>query len=754
MTSNKANLYDRISWIVVLLSGAALGIKSLKEPDLWWQLRTGQWMVDNMTVTRVDVFSLSHPGVEWINVKWLFEVLQYLFYGIGGPEFLLFMQVLVNAGLLLVLLSATKKLASLLSDSQVVSKTLFSVVAIAALVAINFRMLGRPEMISHLMTAVFLLILVRHRLNPGKSIYWLILFMTLWANLHEAFGVGMVLIGVFLAANLLEWWIDKSKGIDRNLWLAGLGSILAVSLNPRGPVMILHPLNIFSQVGENKFTTELYDISTPYYWQQYEPYIAVWWLGILLIGFVILMRKQGGWKKLLLKIGIGYMLMLFLFAYLATTAHRNLPFFFIWSVPLAYHALVVIFGLFEGRQWAGRLVQPSRILILVVALGFYISIVSNVFYKYMSPRESYGMGISAMFNPVGASHYLKQEKASDKTIFTDYLASSYLLWDLRPDYKAYIDFRDLDIYPVEFFKAFNQMAAYPKDFEKYDKEYQFKYVVLNRLFLGALHGYLMDSPSWTLQYADAVAVVYKRSQGEPAPFSAPKSLEASGLSMVINFIFNPFYDSSEDLPNPNRTASEYYASIGRTEEAYREAKAAMRSDASDPLNMSQYVYAAINRANASQDPKYRSEILKAAFDVMNTFKNMEDRVLYFRSLGQLYLTAGDPGSALVSFKKANKVEPSKDNYMLMAQCQNVLMANDPDNQLFYSNKWFEFMKSAHELDPHDAILNFNLGVSYCNSNDCTQAIPYLEKATFSGQFSPQEIQTLLDCKKRCGVAIN
>ncbi len=64
---------QRIAWALCLLVAAALSIKTLQEPDLWWMLRTGEWIVENGRVVDRDVFSFTFSGVPRINVKWLFE---------------------------------------------------------------------------------------------------------------------------------------------------------------------------------------------------------------------------------------------------------------------------------------------------------------------------------------------------------------------------------------------------------------------------------------------------------------------------------------------------------------------------------------------------------------------------------------------------------------------------------------------------------------------------------------------------------
>src|SRR4051794_25824907 len=49
----------------------------LFDPDVWWHLRAGQWVVENKAVTTNDPFSLPGQQKAWVAYSWLYEVLLY-----------------------------------------------------------------------------------------------------------------------------------------------------------------------------------------------------------------------------------------------------------------------------------------------------------------------------------------------------------------------------------------------------------------------------------------------------------------------------------------------------------------------------------------------------------------------------------------------------------------------------------------------------------------------------------------------------
>ena len=54
------------------------------DPDIWWHLRVGQWVVDNDTVPITDPFSSYGLDRPWIAYSWFYEVLVFRLYSLFG----------------------------------------------------------------------------------------------------------------------------------------------------------------------------------------------------------------------------------------------------------------------------------------------------------------------------------------------------------------------------------------------------------------------------------------------------------------------------------------------------------------------------------------------------------------------------------------------------------------------------------------------------------------------------------------------
>src|SRR5512147_1796905 len=60
------------------------------DPDIWWHLRTGEWIVRAGWVPATDPFSSFGYQKPWIAYSWLFELIVYgvhLVFGLQGIVF-------------------------------------------------------------------------------------------------------------------------------------------------------------------------------------------------------------------------------------------------------------------------------------------------------------------------------------------------------------------------------------------------------------------------------------------------------------------------------------------------------------------------------------------------------------------------------------------------------------------------------------------------------------------------------------------
>ncbi len=52
-----------------------LGARLLNDPDVYWHIAVGRWIVEHRAVPHVDPFSATMAGAPWIAKEWLSQLL-------------------------------------------------------------------------------------------------------------------------------------------------------------------------------------------------------------------------------------------------------------------------------------------------------------------------------------------------------------------------------------------------------------------------------------------------------------------------------------------------------------------------------------------------------------------------------------------------------------------------------------------------------------------------------------------------------
>lgn len=166
----------------------------LDDPDLWWHITIGRWIIAHRTVPHVDYWTLFGQGQPWRAYSWSLEILFALvdrFYGIRG---LLVFKILMTAALafsaqyVLVKISRSLGFGSLLAAVYTVS-------------CFNHITL-RPQ------TFIWMLFIwvlyTAHQISAeGASrsrLLRLAVIMCLWANIHISAVLGLALIFMWIAS--------------------------------------------------------------------------------------------------------------------------------------------------------------------------------------------------------------------------------------------------------------------------------------------------------------------------------------------------------------------------------------------------------------------------------------------------------------------------------------------------------------------------------------------------------------------------
>src|SRR5262245_15422367 len=73
----KSSAYSTILVCFVFAFAAVSAVSPVQDYDIWWQIRSGRWIVEHATVPTTDEFSIDGSDKTWIAYHWLFSLLAF-----------------------------------------------------------------------------------------------------------------------------------------------------------------------------------------------------------------------------------------------------------------------------------------------------------------------------------------------------------------------------------------------------------------------------------------------------------------------------------------------------------------------------------------------------------------------------------------------------------------------------------------------------------------------------------------------------
>lgn len=480
--------FRRLVMGVSLMAIFAMAVHVSADTDTWWHLRAGEWMVQHRQLLTTDPFSLTRMGQAWIYPGWLAQIVLYAVYqglGFAGLN-------LLTGGMVLL---AFATLWPVLEAAPLVRG--FVLVLGAAASGIFWS--ARPQIFTLALAGVFVALLERLRRDEAKQWWWLPLLMVLWVNLHGGFAVGLMLIGVYVAGELLDialgpfrgqsWlkgWTDRRRVLVR-LLLAGAASVVAVAVNPDGPRMLLYP---FQTVAIGVLRQYIQEWQSPnFHLLEMQPFL--WMLLFTLVALAL--SKRSVHPTGLLAVSI--------FGFLAFEAARNIGIFALVSVPvLARHGESALQPVTDrlggGKQVPERLARGvNLVLFCLVALGAMVRVASQL------PLSVNLAGIERL-EPVKAVDFIEAEQPTGP-LFNSYNWGGYVLWRLYPDYRSFVDGRT-DLFDDQLLRAYLAAWQGGSDWQSLFRQWDIKLVLIEPQSPLAT---VLQAAGWVAIYQDPTAIV-------------------------------------------------------------------------------------------------------------------------------------------------------------------------------------------------------------------------------------------------------
>jgi hypothetical protein len=399
--------------LLAVAAAVLLSFRGIYEADLWWHLAQGREAAAGRLV-RTNVFSFIYPNYPQTYSSWLYDLAGYLAWqaadGIGIQAF----HGALLAVMFVLLYFACRQRAP--------------VPAALAILAIGFfvvepRAIPRPHVASFAGLAACTLLVERaRRLGAAAPLGWAIPIVALWSNLHAECVFGVLLIGLFGAAEFAyPAALPRREALKAIAFSAAC--LLATVVNPYGWGLERYLYENWS-VPQVLNITELQAPSLPTY-RAFFVYAAIAALSIMM-----------PWKAATLS----ELATAAIFGALGARFLRFTPLLFVVTAPVVAERV----GRLIARGIDGRAVVATAIAAGLVISRVPIAALAalQAGHRAVAPPEYLSPGMPAFARAAGLRG----------PVFNSMNLGGYLAWELYPDTRIFQDGR-LQAVPQEHIRA-------------------------------------------------------------------------------------------------------------------------------------------------------------------------------------------------------------------------------------------------------------------------------------------------------------
>ena len=222
--------------VFTIASTVKLGVRAVSDPDAWWHLKTGAYLISHWRFNGPDPW-VPFSSRPFVLTQWLPEVVAqkgYQMFGLPAVAWL-------RCAAMLALISALVWTARQAADTVPAI-----IAALAGLLGTGGSLSERPQLVSFVLFAVT----VGAWWKTARDLrprWWLVPLTFLWACSHGLWGVG-VLIGMVVIAGLaLDHRLSRRDAAT--LLAVPALSVVAAALTPVGPRLLLTPFEVSSNAS-------------------------------------------------------------------------------------------------------------------------------------------------------------------------------------------------------------------------------------------------------------------------------------------------------------------------------------------------------------------------------------------------------------------------------------------------------------------------------------------------------------------------
>jgi hypothetical protein len=450
------------------------------DPDLWGHTKFGIDLIQNGHLPKVDSFSFTAEGNDWINHEWLSEAVFGICYILKQDQGLFWLRTTIFAVFVLGML--------LLYWARWPHPVFIFILSIFALPYFSVFLNVRPHSFTYLLIVVSLLCLEAYRLGKKGWIWILPPVMILWVNLHGGFVVGVGLIATGLLSLIFQKE-DSRNEINsyekKKLLLILFLTLFSTICNPYGTKLFLYLFMALSLKRE--FITEWRTVSDA----QVLHHIA-WFL---LPGVLLIISK--GSKRVTQTI------------FFLITAFASF-----WNVR--FFILLVIFGslvFLDSAKiiWDRHVTNDRDSLLKNLNAPLILFVLLLIMSILLLPKTNRNLNLFGPHVQVNPSVYpteaiqILKGRFMGPNIAIPFKWGEYAIWHLSPAYKVSVDGRYETAYSPEYVES-HIKAYYEGNLEKFLSDFQIDLMLVENM--GATDRVISSNKRWIDVYRDDTAAIY------------------------------------------------------------------------------------------------------------------------------------------------------------------------------------------------------------------------------------------------------
>ena len=493
----------RLGARALLLGGVFIAILAafygpVEDPDFWWHVRTGRWMLEHAALPGTDLYTFTATQHRWTDHEYLTEILMWLGYQHGG---------FIAIGVAFTLITWLGFLLLYRAAGGGSQPYVIAGLGIAAGAVAGAPIWGpRAQMITFALSCLEVMWIRAFLRGRSRALYLLPLVMILWANLHGGWVIALVFLGAAIVSEAIRWVRDRrpeTAARALRLVAVSVASTAAVGLTPHGLALYLYPFATQGSAAQQRLIVEWFSPDFhQVYMRPFEGFVFLVLAGLLL-------RPRGAGEG---RLWVHDVVLTLLALALALQSVRHIAIFIAAATPILIESWAETWTAFTaGRGWrlarssggGPRLAPVTLLLLLLISIAIGSRLASEAARQKRAVTEQY---------PVAAADWLRSHPEVGRRMYNQYGWGGYLVYRFYPDpSRRVFIFGEAALMGDSLLTDYETVEMVRPRWQEVLDRYQVDYVLFPSG--SALTQLLSSRPEWHEVYSDGQASIYSR----PAP---------------------------------------------------------------------------------------------------------------------------------------------------------------------------------------------------------------------------------------------